>query len=419
MNKPEQVKPEKMDLQSMDIAAEKRGDLQRLLAEAFPDAFSEGSIDFDRLKRVLGEWVEPAKERFGLNWPGKAECMRIIQQPSGATLKPLMHESLDFEGTENLFIEGDNLEVLKLMQKAYFNKVKMIYIDPPYNTGSEFIYPDKYSETLETYLAYTGQVDDEGRKFSTSTEAAGRFHSRWLNMLYPRLYLSRNLLRDDGLIFVSIDDNEFANLRHVLNEVFGEENFVDCIVWKKRYGGGAKEKYLVSMHEYILIYAKDLYALPEIFVPLQEGQIERYYTNRDKHVERRGPYRTHPLEAMKSFDTRENLRFPIPAPDGTEVWPKRQWRWSKERAAQALTDDEIEFQRGRSGDWILSSKQYLKDGKGEIRQTKAFSVIDDVFSQHGTNEIVDLFGDAKIFDFPKPSGLLQHLLKIGTRADSN
>jgi adenine-specific DNA-methyltransferase len=180
---------QKMPLTSMDVAAEKREELKRVLGETFPEVFAEGAVDFDQLKRVLGEWVDPGKERFGLNWPGKAECMKIIQQPSAATLKPVRAESVDFDTTENLFIEGDNLEVLKLLQKAYFGKIKMIYIDPPYNTGNEFIYPDKYAETLETYLAYTGQVDDAGRKFSTNTDASGRFHSRWLNMMYPRLYL--------------------------------------------------------------------------------------------------------------------------------------------------------------------------------------------------------------------------------------
>src|SRR6266404_7092522 len=160
--------PKKMALTSMDVAEEKREKLTRCLGEAFPEVFAEGSINFDQLRRVLGEWVDPGKERFGLNWPGKAECMKIIQQPSVATLKPVREESVNFDETENLFIEGDNLEVLKLLQKAYFGKIKMIYIDPPYNTGNEFIYPDKYDETIETYLAYTGQIDDEGKRFSTN-----------------------------------------------------------------------------------------------------------------------------------------------------------------------------------------------------------------------------------------------------------
>lgn len=205
--------PQKLSLKSLDLPALKRDELKRCLGVAFPEVFAEGAVNFDQLRRVLGEWVDPGKERFGLNWPGKAECMRIIQQASSATLKPDRENSVGFDESGHVFIEGDNLEVLKLLQKAYFARVKMIYIDPPYNTGNEFIYPDRYSETLETYFAYTNQADSEGRKFSTNTESAGRYHSRWLNMMYPRLYLARNLLCEDGVIFISIDDGEVANLR--------------------------------------------------------------------------------------------------------------------------------------------------------------------------------------------------------------
>ena len=292
--------------------------------------------------------------------------------------------------------------------------MKLIYIDPPYNTGGEFIYPDRYQENLDTYLKYTGQRDGEGFKTGSNTESSGQFHTNWLNMMLPRLKLAKGLLQQDGLIFVSIDDNEVENLKIIMNEVFGEENFVDTIVWKKRYGGGAKEKYLVTMHEYILVYCKDIELLPNIFVPLSDEQIERYYKSTDEYHKIRGPYRTHPLEAMKSFDVRENLKFPIPAPDGTDVWPRRQWRWGPERAKQALAAGEIEFNQKQDGSWVLSSKQYLKDETGEVRKTKAFSVIDDVYSQHGTNEIFKLFGNAKIFDFPKPVGLMKQILDIGT-----
>ncbi|MGN6285532.1 MAG: site-specific DNA-methyltransferase [Afipia sp.] len=268
MNKPEQVKPERMDLRSIDVSAEKREELKRSLQGAFPEVFAEGKIDFDQFKRVLGEWVDPSKERFGLNWPGKAECMKVIQAPSFATLKPDRENSIEFDKSENLFIEGDNLEVLKLLQKSYFGEVKVIYIDPPYNTGNEFIYPDNYSETLETYLTYSGQLDDSGHKFSTNTEAAGRYHSRWLNMIYPRLYLAQNLLKEDGVFLVSIDDNEFDNLKKVCNEVFGEENFVGSMVWEKSRKNDAR---LISVgHEYILIYAKSLEHLKELNVTWRE-----------------------------------------------------------------------------------------------------------------------------------------------------
>lgn len=398
---------------SQDVAEEKREQLKQL----FPEVFTEDNVDFEQLRRVLGDWVDPGTERYGLNWPGKADCMKVIQAPSIATLKPNRDESLNFDETENLFIEGDNLEVLKLLQKAYFGKVKMIYIDPPYNTGKEFIYPDKYQETLNTYLAYTGQVDDEGKKFSTNTDAGGRYHSRWLSMMFPRLYLAKNLLREDGFICISIDDNEFPRLKMICDLIFGEENFIDNMIWKKRYGGGAKEKYLVSLHEYILVYARDISSVPEIFVPLQQESIDRYYKFKDEHFETRGPYRTHPLEAMKSFDERENLKFPIKAPNGELVHPKRQWRWSQERVQKALERNEIEFNQKSDGSWSLSSKQYLKDENGEIRKTKAFSIIEDVYTQHGTNEIVSIFGDAKVFDFPKPTGLIEQIIDIATARD--
>jgi len=220
---------ERLDLKSSDIKDNQINKLKQL----FPEAFTEGNkIDWDRLRLSLGENIDAGKERYGMNWPGKADCFRTIQQSSLATLVPDRDESVNFDTTENLFIEGDNLEVLKLLQKSYLGKIKMIYIDPPYNTGNDFIYPDNYTENLQTYLEYTGQVDSEGRKFGTNTDTDGRFHSKWMNMMYPRLFLAKNLLRDDGVIFVSIDDNEVNNLRALCNEIFGEENFIASVIWK-------------------------------------------------------------------------------------------------------------------------------------------------------------------------------------------
>lgn len=281
--------PEKVDLRSMDVAAEKRDVLKSVLEQYFPEALTEGNVDFDQLKRVLGEWIDPGKERFGLNWPGKAECLRVLQQPSVAALKPMHNDSVDFERSENAFIEGDNLEVLKLLQKAYFGKVKVIYIDPPYNTGGEFIYPDKYAETLDTYLAYTGQVDDQGRKFSTNTDSSGRYHSRWLSMMYPRLYLSRNLLTEDGVIMISISDEEIHHLKELCNEVFGEENFIAQLVWEKTRKNDAK---LFSIgHEYVLIYAKSLSRLRDAKTVWREPKpgakeiMDQYQSLRKEHGE--------------------------------------------------------------------------------------------------------------------------------------
>src|SRR5712692_2300611 len=217
------TEPEKLDLRSLDIVEDKKQELLRL----FPEICTEdGKIDFERLKLTLGEMVDAGKERYGMNWPGKADCFKTIQAPSLGTLRPCREASVNFDTTENLIIEGDNLEVLKLLQKSYLGRVKMIYIDPPYNTGNDFIYPDNYCETLRTYLEYTGQVDGDGKRFGTNTDADGRFHSKWLTMMYPRLYLARNLLTDGALFFASIDNAELTNLRHVLNEIFGEENFL-------------------------------------------------------------------------------------------------------------------------------------------------------------------------------------------------
>ena len=404
-----------MDGKSLDLKQDKIEKLK----EVIPEAFTEGLIDWEKLKAALGEDIEFKNERYVLNWAGKSDAFRVLQSPTTATLAPDRNESANFDDTGNVFIEGENLEVLKVLQKSYFGKIKMIYIDPPYNTGNDnFIYPDRFSETKEEYLGRIGDKDEAGYMtreglFRKNSKDSGHYHSNWLSMMYPRLFLARNLLKNDGVIFVSIDDNEVHNLRLLMNEVFGEENFIDCIIWKKRYGGGAKEKFLVSLHEYILVYAKNLAELPEIFIPLSQKSIDRYYKLKDKNFGLRGAYRTHPLEATKSMGERKNLVYPIPAPDGTEVMPKRQWLWGKERAQKALHDGELEFIKGKDGKWTVHTKQYLKNENGEIRKDKAFSIVDDVYTQHGTNEIIDLFGNAQIFSFPKPTAFINFLINIG------
>ena len=300
------AEPEKMKLESMDVTEEKRKQLKAL----FPEVFNEHGVDFDQLKRVLGEWVEPVEERFGLHWSGKANCMRIIQQPSIATLKPLRDESVNFDDTNNLFIEGDNLEVLKLLQKSYFGKVKMIYIDPPYNTGKEFIYPDKYSETLQTYLEYTGQKDAEGRKFSTNTETQGRYHSRWLTMMYPRLYLARNLLTEDGVIFISIDDNEQTNLKALCDQIFGEENFIATLSVQLNPRGRHLDKFIAKNHESILIIGKDVDNDTTMQGLKKEGRMVEAYDREDE----RGKFRALSLRnTNQAFNskTRPNLFYPL------------------------------------------------------------------------------------------------------------
>jgi len=401
---------DRLPLTSQDVLADKLAALREL----FPEVFAEGKVDFERLKQVLGESVDEGRERYGLSWAGKSEAIRNLQAQSVGTLNPVPEESVNFETTENIFIEGDNLEALKLLQKSYYNQIKMIYIDPPYNTGKEFIYPDNFREGLEDYLRYSGQKNGEGIKLTTNTETDGRFHSKWLNMMYPRLFLARNLLKDDGMIFVSIDDNEQANLKQVMDQIFGSENFLDCIVWKKRYGGGAKEKHLVTLHEYVLLYAKNVAEINPIFIANSQEAIDKYYKFKDENYEKRGGYRTHPLEATKSMGDRPNLVFSIIAPDGTEVFPKRQWLWGKARVEAALKKKEIAFLKDREGNWSVHTKQYLRDDQGAVRQSKAFSIIDDVFTQHGTNEVIEIFGNAQIFSFPKPTSFASRLLSIGT-----
>jgi adenine-specific DNA-methyltransferase len=409
---------DKLDLQTPDLV---NANFEKL-ADLFPNCITESAngkaIDFDLLKQELNHAVvEGTKERYRLEWPGKKEAIVTANIPTTKTLRPMREDSVDFDNTENLYIEGDNLEVLKLLQESYLGKIKMIYIDPPYNTGNDFVYKDNFTGDKEIELFESGQKDEYSQRLVVNPEASGRYHSDWLTMMYPRLKLARNLLTDDGVIFISIDDNEVNNLKKISDEIFGEVNFVDTIIWKKRYGGGAKEKYLVALHEYVLVYAKSKNELQDLFIPLSEEQIKRYYVNKDEKYNLRGGYRTHPLEAMKSFDTRENLNFPIKAPDGREVWPKRQWRWGKETFEDALSKNEVEFNLTKEGNWILSSKQYLKDENGEIRKTKPFTIIDDIFTQHGTNEIVDIFGNAKVFDFPKPVSFLYRLIQIGFNYD--
>ena len=403
------------ETRSADLVAENIDQLKAL----FPEVFIEDKVDFQVLKQLLGSAVDEREEKYGLNWHGKRQARQLALTPSTGTLRPCPEDSVDWETTQNLMIEGDNLEVLKLLQKSYAGKVKLIYIDPPYNTGNDFVYKDDYHDNIQNYLELTGQIDGESRQLSSNTEVSGRFHTDWLNMMYPRLKLGRDLLRPDGIFFVSCDDSEVANVRKIGDEIFGEANFIDTIIWKKRYGGGAKEKYLVSIHEYIVIYAKDIEAIDPISVPLSEASINRYYKLRDDHFESRGPYRTHPLEAMKSFEDRPNLSFSIRAPDGTDMSPKRQWRWSRDRMDEAIAKGEVEFVKTRDGEWAAYSKQYLKDDSGEIRSAKVFSIIDGVYTEAGTNEIVEYFGDARVFPFPKPTRLLKKLIELGSSDDKS
>lgn len=417
---------DKMKFETPNLIAENLKKLSKL----FPGVVAEGKVNVDLLRSYVGEEIFK-DEAYEFTWVGKRAAIAEAGRPIRKTLRPVVEDettptgadstgkpycssgSRDWDTTENLYIEGDNLDVLKLLQESYLGKVKMIYIDPPYNTGNDFVYRDDFAQNREEYEEEAGVYDEDGDHLFRNTETNGRFHSDWCSMIYPRLALARNLLSSDGVIFISIDDNEVGQMRKICDEILGEENFIDCLIWKKRYGGGAKEKYLVTLHEYVLFYAKNIHNIDELFVPLSNESIERYYTKKDSNYDLRGPYRTHPLEAVKSLDARPNLVFPIPAPDGTEIMPKRQWIWSRERVLDSISKGELEFTQSGS-EWIVSTKQYLKDENGEMRLGKAFSIIEDIYTQHGTNEIMELIGSAKAFPFPKPSEFIKKLLSIGT-----
>ena len=376
------------------------------------------AVNFELLKQMLSLDVVDGDEAYEFTWVGKKAAIVEANKPIRKTLRPCVAESKDWDTTENLYIEGDNLEVLKLLQESYLGKVKMVYIDPPYNTGNDFIYADDFMRSQEEENEQMGMYDEDENRLFKNTDTNGRFHSDWCSMIYSRLMLARGLLADTGLIFVSIDDCELTNMRRICDEVFGETNFVDTIIWKKRYGGGAKEKWLVSLQEYVLVYCKNAALLGELYVPLTKDSIERYYQKKDENYATRGGYRTHPLEATKSMDARANLVYPIPAPDGSEIWPKRQWLWSKDRAYEALVKGELEIYQGNDGSWQVATKQYLRDADGTERLGKMFSIIENIYTQHGTNEMISLMGNAKIFPFPKPSSFVKQLLPLASDKDS-
>jgi adenine-specific DNA-methyltransferase len=411
----ETTQPEKMPLTSTDITEEGRERLKHCLAFEFPEIMAEDKIDFDQLRRVLGDWVvDPGKERFGLNWPGKAECMRIIQQPSVATLKPVREESVNFDETENLFIEGDNLEVLKLLQKGYFGKVKMIYIDPPYNTGSEFIYPDKYAETLETYLAYSGQIDDEGRKFSTNTDASGRYHSRWLSMMYPRLYLAKNLLKDGGLIFISIDDNEQSNLKLICDQIFGEENFLASVAWEKRYTRSNNARMFYSLKDFVLVYRKS-----EALSFLREVRGEKaqsIYGNPDDDP--RGSWTSSSYVNPATKEERKNLVYKITNPfTGAIVeHPTHAWKYEPKEHQRHVEEKRLWW--GKSGEATYPRlKNFLSEMGDGIVPIDLWDYKSTGTTDEGGLQVKELFGEA-VFDNPKPTRLIQRMLDLATDAQN-
>lgn len=384
-----------------------------VLKRLMPEIFDEGKIDFEKLKATLGENITFSNERYVLNWAGKSDAFRVMQCPSSATLVPCKEESVDFDTTQNIFIEGENMEVLKVLQKSYFGKVKMIYIDPPYNTGNDsFIYPDKFSETKEEYMKRVGDKDAEGYMtregmFRKNSRENGQYHSNWLNMMMPRLYLAKNLLREDGVIFISIDDNEVHNLRLLMNEIFGEENFVAQVIWKNKFGSGALTTGFIGVHEYVLVYSKE--PLINITRTLTDKEREIYNKSKDSKFATRGGYVTQPL-AVTTFGDRPNLRYPIYY-NGQEIWPNKQWVWEKKKMMAAIENDEVVFNLQKDGSYNLRSKKYLIDEYGNERRGKPTTFYTDVYTQNGTEEIRNLF-ETLLFDYSKPVELVKYFISL-------
>ncbi len=413
----------KLDGKSMDIVAENVFKLKQI----FPEVFCEDKIDFERLQEVLGSYIEDREERYSFTWNGKSKAIRLAQTPSTGTLRPAKKESKNWDTTQNLYIEGDNLEVLKLLQKTYNGKIKMIYIDPPYNTGNDFVYPDDYKDNLKNYLSITGQVDREGKRISTNTESNGRYHTDWLNMMYPRLRLARNLLRDDGVIYISIDDHEEANLSKLCNEIFGEENLITKIPWQSRQSIQNDTDISIS-HEFVLAYAKNRRIEQR---RLKESNIKEWFKmdsfacyplelDKDKFSnydnDPRGIWKADPFDAP---NIRPNLTYEIINPKTGEKYlpPKgRCWRTDINNFQKLLKDNRIVF--GKSGD----SKPQLKVFYEEKR---IFGTVENTWfegnkvgtSTHGTKELQNIFGGVSYFDTPKPTKLIKKLLQLSTKKE--
>ena len=408
-----------LDGKTPDIAEENIQKLKQL----FPEVFTESKIDFEKLKQVLGEYVEDSNERYNFTWNGKGRALRLSQTPSLGTLRPCKEESKDWDTTQNLYIEGDNLEVLKLLQKSYYGKVKMIYIDPPYNTGKDFVYKDDFHDSLENYKRITGQVDGNGNPISTNTETSGRYHTDWLNMMYPRLRLARNLLRDDGVIFISIDDNELFNLKKICDEIFGEDNYVTEFAWEKKKKPSFLHRNVGKLNDYILCYVKNALTSKAFSVETTTEGKKYPFNNAGNGL----TTLTFPAGSVK-FNMPDGVVQPQDMSEGAIITRlldtvhisngrnsnsfrlEGEWRYSQTKLNEIVANSEE----------IIISKipfrpNHVKKG-GEVKKMK--NVLSPVHYQMETNEdatqqLVDLFGVA-LFDNPKPVKLLKYLIRAVT-----
>jgi len=400
------------------------------LKQLFPEAVSEDGINLDTLRNLLGIQF-PQKERYSFTWAGKQDAILSLQKRSKATLKPVPEESVNWDSTGHLFIEGDNLEVLKLLYKSYFGRVKMIYIDPPYNTGNDFIYPDDYTEPLENYLRLTGQTDENGTRYSSRMEMNGRKHSAWLSMMYPRLFLARQLLRDDGVIFVSIDDNEIHNLRMIMNEIFGEENFLGAFIWKRRTGSNDSTNFVSIDHEYVIAYTKTANTM-------LNGMLKDFANYSNPDGDPRGPWAVDNLTCNKTKEERPNLYYSITDPitgNEFEANPNRVWVYEKKRMQELINSGKVIFPSKKDGvpkykrhqsevrsdrkpvsTWIESTANY--DDIVSEQFEDGVSILQVPLNAQATKDLRALL-NSQIFSYPKHPQLIKEFLKQATNKDDN
>ncbi len=395
---------ERVSSQSMDI---EKADLEKLRA-VFPQCFSEGKLDISKLLALFGQYDDNDFEKYKFEWKGKSECYRIAGKRSTGTLRPCIEESVNFDTTNNIYIEGDNLEVLKLLQSSYYNKVKMIYIDPPYNTGNDFVYEDDFKDPMAKYKEVTQQTT------KSNPETMGRFHTNWLNMMYPRLRLAANLLRDDGVIFISIDENEVTNLKKVCNEVFGEENYIGSFIWRKKDGGGQAKEYFVIEHEFIVVYRKSQQL---VWYDKEEARDVAQYNKSDE----RGNFKITKLAKWGNTARREDrpsMYFSLIAPDGTEAFPiapdgnDGRWRVGRERMNELLQNDLVHWEM-KEGKWIPYEKEYFAN---QVKVLKQRSILYDIANTgDGSNVLTGLFSTKDMFENPKPIELVKVFLEATTK----
>lgn len=377
------------------------------LKSVFPECFTEGKLDIDKLLSLCGEYIDNDFEKYKFEWKGKAECLRLAQKRSTGTLRPCPEESVNWDTTNNLYIEGDNLEVLKLLQTAYYRKVKMIYIDPPYNTGNDFVYEDDFADPLARYKEVTQQTT------KSNPETMGRYHTNWLNMMYPRLRLAANLLRDDGVIFISIDDNEVDNLKKLCNEVFGEENFVAQVAWQKKYAVSNDDPGIASMHEYIIVYRKSQ-DFKRNLLPRTEKQLSRY---KNPDNDPRGVWSSDNYISNKSRWERPTLWYSITHPKtGEEVWPDENavWRYSKDKHEQMVKENRLYW--GPEQSYVRPRiKRFLSEIQDGIVPSTWWSFEEVGHNDEAVKETNIIIGK-KVFSTPKPIRLLNRILQLSTNA---